>query len=716
MSNSSSSRYRARIFLRSFLACCLAFTTAAQQPEGPITTFKATSNLVIINVFVRDKAGNAIEGLKKEDFKLLEDGKGQNIAVFEFQKLEEEAVLAPPPPPKLEARPAAAPKPAEPKPPASIKPSKPGEVRYRDRRLIALLFDMSSMPQPDQIRAQAAAQKFLATQMSPADVVSILSFSNSLKVEQDFTDDRDQLAKVIKGLRIGEGSSLAGEADTADPDAGEDTQAAFTADETEFNIFNTDRKLSALESAAKMLGSLPERKALVYFSSGVGKTGTENESQLRSTVNAAVRANVVFYPIDARGLVALPPGGDATQGASRGTGAFTGDAARKGRDRFNNQQETLSTLAVDTGGKALLDDNELSLGIQQAQKDIRSYYILGYYSTNGALDGRFRKVALSLVGTKSAGLKLDYRSGYFSAKDFKKFNADDKERQLEEALLLGDPITDLPLALEVDYFRLTPERYFIPISVKIPGSEITVHKKGPNETTEFDFIGQVRDSKSAIVANVRDGIKVKLTEENAAALAKKSIQYDSGFTLGPGKYLLKFLARENQTGKMGTFETTFVIPDLTAAQRSLPISSVVWSNQRESLASAVGSASTQKKLMAIHPLVQDGQKLIPSVTRVFRKDQNLFVYFEVYDPATDASKKTSSVVATLSFYRGKAKISESEPIRVTQTPKSRPHMAPFQFQTALAKLNPGRYVCQVNVVDELGRKFAFSRAPVVIVP
>ncbi|HTM47629.1 MAG TPA: VWA domain-containing protein [Bryobacteraceae bacterium] len=706
-----------KFYAGALLRLFLALSAAAQQPEGPITTFKTTSNLVIINVFVRDKSGAAVEGLKKEDFKLLEDGKAQNIAVFEFQKLEEAPATAQQPAPGIaEAPKREAAKPAEFRPAPSIKPSKPGEVRYRDRRLIALLFDMSSMPQPDQIRAQEAAQKFLKTQMSPADVVSILTFSNSLKVEQDFTDDRDQLAKVIRSLRVGEGSTLAGDADTADADAGEDTQAAFTADETEFNIFNTDRKLSALESAAKMLGSLPERKALVYFSSGVGKTGTENESQLRSTVNAAVRANVAFYPVDARGLVALPPGGDATQGAPRGTGAFTGDAARKSRDKFNNQQETLTTLAADTGGKALLDDNELSLGIKQAQQDIRSYYILGYYSSNGALDGKFRKVGLSLVGTRSAGLKLDYRSGYFSAKDFKRFNADDKERQLEEALLLGDPITDLPLAIEVDYFRLTPERYFIPISVKIPGSEITVARKGPNETTEFDFIGQVRDTRSAIVANVRDGIKVKLTEENAAALGKKSIQYDSGFTLAPGKYQLKFLARENQTGKMGTFETTFVVPDLTLAQRGLPISSVVWSNQREPLSAAVGSASSQKKLTAIHPLVRDGQKLIPSVTRVFRKDQNLFVYFEVYDPATDASKKTSSVVATLSFYRGKAKISESEPIRVTQTPKNRPHMAPFQFQTALAKLNPGRYICQVNVVDELGRKFAFSRAPVVIVP
>src|SRR6266542_2696443 len=123
-------------FLRCFLACSLAL---AQQPESPITTFKTTSNLVIINVFVRDKAGNTVEGLQKDDFKLLEDGKAQNIAVFEFQQIEEAAApLPPPPPPKLEARPPAAPKPAEPKVQASIKPSKPGEVRYRDRRLIAI--------------------------------------------------------------------------------------------------------------------------------------------------------------------------------------------------------------------------------------------------------------------------------------------------------------------------------------------------------------------------------------------------------------------------------------------------------------------------------------------------------------------------------------------------------------------------------------------------
>src|SRR3954453_24134682 len=134
MSNSSSIRRYSGTFLRLFLAA----SAAAQQPtDAPLTTFKTSSNLVIVNVFVRDKQGAPVEGLKKEDFKLVEDGKNQNIAVFEFQKLEDPTPVAPAPKPAptLATRPAEAPKPSAPKPAASIKPSKPGEVRYRDRRL-----------------------------------------------------------------------------------------------------------------------------------------------------------------------------------------------------------------------------------------------------------------------------------------------------------------------------------------------------------------------------------------------------------------------------------------------------------------------------------------------------------------------------------------------------------------------------------------------------
>ena len=201
--------------------------------------------------------------------------------------------------------------------------------------------------------------------------------------------------------------------------------------------------------------------------------------------------------------------------------------------------------------------------------------------------------------------------------------------------MLGDPLTDLSLTAELDYFRLARDRYFVPFSVKIPGSEIALAKSKGNAQTEFDFIGQVRDEHDKMIAVVRDGIKIKLSEQTAAQLSASPIAYDTGFTLPPGKYTFKFLARENETGKMGTYETKFTIPDLAPDQAALKTSSVIWSNQREPLNDSLAFADNKKKLIESDPLVQDGQKLIPSITHVFRKDQNLYVYLEVYDPGVD---------------------------------------------------------------------------------
>ncbi len=669
---------------------------AAFGQQGDVV-FRASSNLVIVDVSVRDSSGKELTDLTKDDFTILEDGKPQKLSVFEFQKLSGD-VLPPPAAP-------AAPKPA-PQSKKVIAAAPAGKIMYQDRRLMVLFFDLSSMPVEDQIRAQDAAQKFLSGHMTPSDLVAVMAFSSQLRVVQDFTGDRDTLTAAIHSIRAGEASELAGMADTADANSGEDTGAAFIADETEFNVFNTDLKLSALEQAAKMLAGLPEKKALVYFSSGVGKTGVENQSQLRSTVNAAVRANVSFYPVDARGLVAMAPAGDASQGAPRGNGIFTGGAQNQMRASFNDQQETLVSLAADTGGKALLDNNDLSLGIQRAQNDFRSYYILGYYSTNPAQDGRFRRVQVKLAGKLQA--KLDYRGGYFAPKQFGQFTADDKEMQLEQALALGDPVTDLPMALELDYFRLARDRYFVPVAVKIPSSAIALARKGENQVTEFDFIGQVRDAKGRLVSNVRDGIRVKLNEANAAQLARRHFQYDTGFTLAPGDYRIKFLARENQTGKMGTFETAFKVPDLNAQSGYLRLSSVVWSAQREPLTAVVGSASNDRKTLAANPLVDGDSRLVPSITNVFRKDQALYVYLEAYD--------ASGVTAALSFFRDKVKAFETAPLHFADAAVKRPSAMPIRLEVPLAKLSPGEYTCQVSVVDPLGKKFGFARGRVVLLP
>jgi len=501
--------------------------------------------------------------------------------------------------------------------------------------------------------------------------------------------------------------------DGATPDS-DDNGDAYQADDTEFNIFNTDRKLAALESAARMLGTLSEKKALVYFASGVSKTGRENDAQLRATINAAIRNNVSFYPIDARGLVAEAPLGDATKASSGGQGMLSGSSARNRQSSFQGQQETLYTLAADTGGKALLDNNDLALGIQEAQKDISSYYIIGYYSSNDKMDGRYRRIKLTPTASAAARIgKLDFRPGYFAGKEFKQFTSSDKERQLQEALMLGDPMTDLSIAMELNYFRMARDRYYVPVTVKIPGSEFELAKHGGAESTRIDWIGEVKDAAGKVQGNVRDISEIKLKGETVGQLAKHNLAYNTGFTLPPGKYTLKVLARENQTGKMGTFETKFVIPDLTTEQKRLPISSVVLSNQREDLNAAVYNAERNRRLMFSDPLVQENKRLIPSVTRVFRKEQEMFVYLEAYEPT---AQTTQPLVATVSFYRGHVKAFETAPLQVTEGLNASSKALPLKFSVPLNKLQAGKYECQVSVLDPGAQKFNFWRAPVIVLP
>jgi hypothetical protein len=409
--------------------------------------------------------------------------------------------------------------------------------------------------------------------------------------------------------------------------------------------------------------------------------------------------------------VAQSPLGDATHGSPGGVGMYSGASMMANTNNFQKSQDTLYALAADTGGKALLDNNDLSLGIVQAQQDISSYYILGYYSSNLATDGRYRRIKVQVNRYQSA--KLDYRTGYFASKEFKQFTSSDRERQLQEALMLGDPATGLWLALEVNYFRLARDRYFVPVSVKIPGSDIELARKAGAESTRLDFIGEVKDSKGMLQGTVRDDITVKLKGETAGQLAMRNLAYDTGFTLQPGAYTLKFLARENETGKMGTFETKFIIPDLTSEQKYLPLSSVVLSYQRENLAATVGSAERDKKLLAANPLIQDNQKLIPSVTRVFRKDQEMYVYLETYQPAAE---KTELTVASVSFYRGNVKAFETTPLKITAGLNPKSKAVPVGFSVPLGKLQPGRYTCQVNVLNPSEHKFAVWRSPVVLLP
>lgn len=692
------------------LAAVLATQPAFSQQRP---TFSTTTNVVVVNVTVTGRDGRPVENLTKNDFQVFEDGKLQKLQAVDFQHLS--GADLPPLNSVTSQNELGTPKTA---PPPKTTPATNLVTKYQDRRLIILLFDFSSMQPAEQIRAKDAAIKFLSRQMTSSDTVSIMSFETELKTLLDFTSNRDVLINTINRFRIGESSENATFADEGADS--QDQSGQFVADETEFNIFNSDMKLAALEDAVRQLGHYPEKKALIYISSGIQKNGVDNQSQLRATVNAAVRANVAFYPIDARGLSAPVPGGDATQAGAVGNNLYSGAGQRSLKENFNNQQETLATLALDTGGKALLDSNDLTEGITQVQKDFSSYYILSYVSSNQAQDGHYRRIRVKLAPELQASLKakLDYRQGYFAPAAFARMNEDDKEGQIEQALLSENPVTDLPIAVEVDYFRLEKDKYFAPISVKIPGSALTFRAKGSKQATELDFEAEVLDPRGRPAATVRDTIPLKVTQEVAGQVVQKSLQYTTGVTLTPGPYKLRLVARENGEGKIGTFETSFTIPDLTA-EKSLRASSLVLSNQRQPLAAQVGGVKNSKKLLAENPLIQNGQQTVPNVTRVFQSSQKMLAYVEVYDPkipdTLPENFRRPDVEASLSVYSANKKVRETPPSRATRVDAQRQSALPVWFELPLEKMAPGQYECQVTLIDEFGRKFAFPRASFAIV-
>jgi hypothetical protein len=225
-------------------------------------------------------------------------------------------------------------------------------------------------------------------------------------------------------------------------------------------------------------------------------------------------------------------------------------------------------------------------------------------------------------------------------------------------------------------------------------------------------VGQLRDT-------------VKLTVESTEQVRRKNVQYNTGFVLAPGSYHLKFVIRENQTGRMGSFETDVQIPDLR--KMPLKMSSVVLSSLR---------APVTNRKNGANPLVRDQMELVPNITHVFTPDQHLYLQYEVYDaakgknpaPAAAASqngtaqdaptakpaKDSIRIFTSIEFLQGATKIYESKLLMASEVTAPERKAVIFQMDLPLQALKPGLYLCQVNVIDDVAGSFSFPRLPLLI--
>ncbi len=678
-----------------------------QQDQSQAFTLKVNSDLVLTNVVPRDKkTGQVVKGLSQKDFTITENGKPQQIVSFDFESVDEAAALN-------EAT-------ISGKTGNSIllgkSPVMTGDA-LRDHRLVVLFFDLTSMQPEDIERAQDAARNYLNKQMQAADVVAVASLDTSLSLDQDFTQDKSLLLKAVNSYSGDQTQGFA-PGSTSTTNQVEDT-TAYTADESEYNDINTDRELYAIAAIAKSLSYINQKKAMLYFSGGISRDGIENQASLRSAINAAVRSNMSIYSVDARGLQAISPLGDASTGSLRGTSGYNGAALQNNLDANFNSQEVMANLSSDTGGKAFFDSNDFSPAFQRMQQDMSAYYVIGFRSSDARRDGSYRRLSIKI---NRSDVKLEYRPGYYAPADYKHSNKEDRERQLSDQLASDLPATDVSVYLQALYFRLDDFHYSVPISILVPGSQIPFVKGGDRDKATLDVIGEVKDSAGRVIGNARD--TVKLAIDQAQQVRQRNIQYSTSFTLPAGKFHLKFVVRENETGRMGSFETDINVPDLRKAP--VKLSSVVLASQR---------VPAGKK--TDNPLVREGQQIIPNLPHVFRQDQHLYFLYEIYNPAkataavteqpaadNGAAKKSKNskdtattpvrVFTSIEFLSNGLKVYETPLIQATQLNVPTRDAIAFQFDVPLTDLKPGLYTCQVNVIDDAGGSFSFPRMALLI--
>jgi len=563
--------------------------------------------------------------------------------------------------------------------------------------------------------------------MQPADLLALVSLATNMRVDLDFTDDKAKIVAALTAYNSGQGQGF-DNGSTGSSEGAAETSGAFSADDTDFNTFNADRKLLALQSLMQALGKLPQKKSLIYFSNGITQSGADNQSALRATTAAAVKANVSIYSLDIRGLQAFPPGGEAQSASLHGQSAYSGASILNDLNGNAASQDTLATLSSDTGGKAFFDSNDFGPVFSQVQKDSSVYYVLGFTSNNPLKDGRFRRLK---VQVNRADLKLDFRSGYYAGRDFEHLNRADREQQLEDELAAQLPRVDVPLYAGAAFFRQDDSHYYLAVSLVVPGSQIPFVTEKEKDSATIDIVGEVREGGKFPVGHLRD--TVKLAVESTQQVRRKNVQYNTGFVLAPGSYHLKFVIRENQTGRIGSFETDVQIPDLRKSP--LKMSSVVLSNLR---------APVTNKKNGANPLVRDQMELVPNITHVFAPDQHLYLQYEVYDavkgknpapaatpslnadqkggqngagkdvPTVKAPKDSIRVFTSIEFLQGSTKIYESKPVVANEVTAPDRKAVIFQMDLPLQLLRPGLYLCQVNVIDDVAGSFSFPRFPLLI--
>jgi VWFA-related protein len=731
-----------------FLAACWACAaTDLAQEQGPSAkgaeVVRVNTALVQTDVMVLDKQGAFVDGLNRDQFVLKINGKPRDISFFErivAGSRNEEAQLA-------AARGAST--------------ANPGAVPLDRGRTVFFFIDDLHLSPGSNKQTRMMLQRFIDREMGQNDEVAITSASGQIGFLQQLTDDK-RVLKAATG-RLSPRGYLA--VDSQRPVMTEyqaqliqsenDDVLTYFVDELirlestlprnmaasiiqgrasqiaqQANYF-TNGTLNSLKFVFKNATGLPGRKLLFLISDGflLDNKNSDSNDRLRQITSAAATAGVIIYSIDARGLTSGLP--DASREAPFDP---SGRLVRGAAGELTASQDGLNALAADTGGRAFLTSNDLSIGVNHALKETSAYYLLAWRPDDAdQRNQRSRRIEVTVNGRPDLMIRFHHGFGDSTPAE----TASQKKKEGEAAVrgeLMGEtlraiyPKSDLPVSISLHFLDLAQLGQTLTTSIKILTNSLPLEAHEDQPVATMDVAGGVYDDQGKPISSFNKHLTIKVKSSDAKPLPPDNVFYTHFTTIKPGLYQVRVAAVDAKQGRAGSALAWIEIPDLSA--RTLTLSSLIVGERKTATDVDPSTADASEPGKSPQAL----RDVFLNVDHHFASSSRLRFLTFVYNASGSAAEadptsmpapppRPNSVPASstippttgpdlavqVQLFRDNEPVITMPLHKIQIDALSDSRRLPYAAEVSLEGLRSGRYVLLITVIDRLAKASASQR-------
>jgi VWFA-related protein len=648
------------------------------QPPAPAQappTFKVEVNYVEIDARVTDARGAFVPDLSRDDFQVLEDGAPQTLTVFSRVELPLERQD----PPLFKGAP--------------IEPDVQSNLGEFNGRVFVLMLDDLQTDFRRSARVKAAARQFIRRYIGANDLAAIVYTGAAADRGQEFTNSR---ARLLASVDKFAGNKLPSATMTTIDDYYAQRNAGSGRGSRDTSLlergFKARNSLNALKSVAEYLGGVRgRRKAVVWFGEGIdynlddpfkNSDASVLRENMQEAIAAANRADVSFYGVDARGLGAGLDESIEMQGVPVDD-PNVGVSATSIQDEVRRAQDSLRTVSEQTGGFAIVNQNDLNAAFERIVQDNSSYYVLGYYPTNDKRDGKFRKIQVRVT---RPGVRVQARDGYSAPKGRAAATKAKTDIQVppDVADALGSPIpsTGLGLSVFAAPFSGPAPKASLALVVEFDPAKLNFVEADGKFNDDLELHVLAVDASGKMQDGGRTNVPLRLSAPSHKAVLTNGFRVVRRLTIPPGRYQIRVAAKEMHNGGVGTVRQTVDVPDFSKAP--LALSGIAITSVS---AGRVPTANPDEQLKGVLPAP-------PTALRNFPVDDTLAVFAEVYDNQTSTPHRVA-ITCSLLADDGRVVFTASDE-RSSEELQGKKGGYGYTREIALRQIAPGRYVLRIE--------------------